>query len=67
MRQFLSSEITVKQVLTLKARNIRNVDINNSEVNLHTGSTEREHCPNVQISGENINVIKENEMFLQKK
>ena len=67
MRQFLSSEITVKQVLTLKARNIRNVDINNSEVNLHTGSTEREHCPNAQISGENINVIKENEIFLQKK
>jgi hypothetical protein len=65
IRQFLSSEITVKQVLTLKAHNITDVDINNSEVNLHTGSTEREHCPNPQISGENINVIKGNQHFLQ--
>jgi len=53
IRQFPSSEITVKQVLTLKAHNMRKVDINNSEDNLHTGSTEREHCPNAQTPGKN--------------
>jgi len=45
IRQFLSSEITVKQVLILGAHNMRKVDINNTEDKLHTGSTEREHCP----------------------
>jgi hypothetical protein len=54
IKQFLSSEITVKQVLTLKAHNMKKADINNSDVNLHTGSTEREHCPNAQTSGENM-------------
>jgi len=53
-RQFLSSEITVKQVLTLKAHNMRKVDINNSEDNLHTASTEKEHCPKAQTSGKNM-------------
>jgi len=52
IRQFLSSEITVKQVLTLKAHNMRKIDINNSEDNLQKGSTEREHCRNAQTSGE---------------
>jgi hypothetical protein len=54
IRQFLGSEITVKQVLTLKAHNMKKVYINNSEDNLHTGSTEREHCPNAQTLVENM-------------
>lgn len=54
IRQFLSSETAVKQVITLKAHNMRKVDINNSEDNLHTGSTEREHCPNAQTSGKKM-------------
>jgi len=33
---------------------MRKVDINNSEDNLHTGSTEREHCPNAQTSGKKM-------------
>jgi hypothetical protein len=33
---------------------MRKVDINNSKDNLHTGSTESEHCPNAQTSGKNM-------------
>jgi hypothetical protein len=54
IKQFLSSEITVKQVLTLKAHNMKTVDINNSKDNLHTGNTERKHCSKAQTSGENM-------------
>lgn len=54
IKQFLSSEITLKQVLSLKAHNMKTVDINNSKDSLHTGNTERKHCSNAQTSGENM-------------